>query len=361
MKICYFGTYDKEDSRNAVIIDGLRKNNVDVIECHSSVLSSKYPWMNPVNYMNLIRKFYILKSRDKFDVVIVGFSMIGSFIDILLIKLLTKKTIIFNPLVSLYGTLVLDRKMVRHPILISILCFIEKIAYMVSDVIMIDTNLHIMDVCKNIGISNTKFKRIFVGADTSVFHPREMKEHDDTFTVLFFGFHSPLHGIEYIVKAAKILENKKDIKFIIVGNGQVSNQIRELALRLKVKNILFIEWVEDLVDLISRVDICLGIFGNTEKAKYVIPKKAFETLAMKKPLITGNSPAMEEIFINRETAILCDMANSESLASSIVLLKENPKLREKISDGGHRLFTSQLTPEKIGEEVLKLCLRTPEI
>lgn len=356
MNICYFGTYDKNDSRNKVIIDGLRKNNVEVIECHSSILSYKYPWVIPLNHINLIKKFYVLKRRNDFDAVIVGFSMIGSFIDILLMRFMTRKPVIFNPLVSLYMTLVEDRKMVRHPLLIGILFYIEKTAYTFSDMIMVDTNQHLMYISRKFKIDKDKIRRIFVGADTSIFYPREVKEQDDVFTVLFFGYHSPLHGVEYIVKATKILEDKRDIKFIIVGTGQVSDQIRELALELKLENISFIEWVDDLVDLISRVDVCLGIFGNTEKAMYVIPKKAFETLAMKKPLITGRSLAMEEIFLDRENSILCDMANSESLAESIVLLKEDQELRKRISDGGYKLFNNHFTPEKIGKEILEVCM-----
>ncbi len=36
MRICYFGTYSMEEGypRNRVIIEGLRKNGVDVVECH---------------------------------------------------------------------------------------------------------------------------------------------------------------------------------------------------------------------------------------------------------------------------------------------------------------------------------------
>ena len=35
MKICYFGDYDSDYSRNRVIIKGLKENNVAVFECRS--------------------------------------------------------------------------------------------------------------------------------------------------------------------------------------------------------------------------------------------------------------------------------------------------------------------------------------
>ena len=39
-RVCYFGTYDRDRPRNRIIIDGLRKKGVEVIECQYS------PWGN---------------------------------------------------------------------------------------------------------------------------------------------------------------------------------------------------------------------------------------------------------------------------------------------------------------------------
>ena len=34
MKVCYWGTFEREYPRNAVLIAGLRQNGVEVVECH---------------------------------------------------------------------------------------------------------------------------------------------------------------------------------------------------------------------------------------------------------------------------------------------------------------------------------------
>lgn len=34
MKVCYWGTFEREYPRNAVLISGLRQNGIEVIECH---------------------------------------------------------------------------------------------------------------------------------------------------------------------------------------------------------------------------------------------------------------------------------------------------------------------------------------
>ncbi|MGD2144087.1 MAG: hypothetical protein PVF54_06385, partial [Anaerolineae bacterium] len=37
MRICYFGTYDRYQPRTRVILEGLRKSNNEVIECHADL------------------------------------------------------------------------------------------------------------------------------------------------------------------------------------------------------------------------------------------------------------------------------------------------------------------------------------
>jgi len=34
MRVCYFGTYDLNYSRNRILIEGLERNGIDVVECH---------------------------------------------------------------------------------------------------------------------------------------------------------------------------------------------------------------------------------------------------------------------------------------------------------------------------------------
>lgn len=72
---------------------------------------------------------------------------------------------------------------------------------------------------------------------------------------------------------------------------------------------------------------------------------------MKKPVITGDSPAAREILIDRENALLCEMGNSEHLVDAILSLKKDPSLRRQISENGYSLFKNNFTTEKIGKIV----------
>lgn len=163
-----------------------------------------------------------------------------------------------------------------------------------------------------------------------------------------------MHGVRYIVEAAKLLEHHKDIKFELRGSGQTYNEALKLCIKLKVKNIaLTPTWVpyHELPNYIAKADVCLGIFGETEKAKRVVPTKAVEALAMRKPLITGDSPAAREILKDGENCVLVPMADSKALAEAILSLRNDKKLRDEIAERGYELFREKLSPRAIGREL----------
>lgn len=182
----------------------------------------------------------------------------------------------------------------------------------------------------------------------------EKTDLEENFSVLFWGNFIPLQGIEYIIQAAKKLEDNFDIKFQIIGGGQAENDVMKLAEELRLNNLVFIERIalSVLPDFIRKADACLGIFGSTDKATRVIPNKVYEAIAMGKPVISGDTPAIRELFTDRENILLCQMADSDDLAEKILELKNNPELREKIAGGGYELFLERATPKVIGQELL---------
>ena len=373
MRVCYFGTYDKNRPRNRNIINGLKRNNVDVVECHYS------PWGNLEDKSSLRSPFKKLLALIKFipaysylalryllieshDAVIVGYL---GHIDIFIAKPLTmfrRKPLIFDAFLSLYDTVVNDRKLSSPNGIIGRLCFfIDRTACRMADIVLLDTNAHIEYFVKTFQLPREKFMRVFVGADEAQFYPKGFSGERlpifpaEALKVLFYGQFIPLHGIDYIVRAAKILE-QDNVEFTIIGKGQEYNKIRNLADELGVKNIRWIDWVEfhKLVDYINEADVVLGIFGDSEKARRVIPNKAFQSIACKRPLITGDSPAAREIFRDGENALLCRMGDPMAIATSIRLLKDNEDLRTKLGVNGYYQYQSRCNVEAIGKEVRRI-------
>ena len=101
MTVCYFGAYDRSHARNKVLINGLRKNGVAVVECHNEHL------LKPLR-VPLLAAQYIFRARHA-DIIVVGAC---GHMYVPLAKTLAKltgKPVLFDAFVSQYDTVVMDR------------------------------------------------------------------------------------------------------------------------------------------------------------------------------------------------------------------------------------------------------------
>lgn len=263
------------------------------------------------------------------------------------IKLLTRKPLILDAFVSVYDALCLDREDFKPGSLIgrSAYC-LDALSLCLADRIITDTIADADFFSGLFKVDRKKFHTLYMGADENIFYPRANKINNNKFVVFFHGTFWKLHGIEYIIKAAKLLEDRTDILFSLMGGGREKKKMLQLSADLSLKNLEFLDWVSypDLSNRIAEADLCLGgHFSASEKAKRVISGKSIQYLAMKKPVIAGDSPAAKELFTHAENIYLCAMASENSLAKAIIILKEQTSLREKIAQSGFELFKSQLS------------------
>lgn len=308
--------------------------------------------------LEVVLKFSITKKSDV-DLIFV------SYLAQLLIPFLRlfNKKIITDPMVSLYDTICFHRKLQRPNSPIGKLAFwLDKILCKASERIIIDTNTHLTYFVNTFNVPKEKFLIRPVCSDTTVFYP-ETKTKDrkckNKFIIEFYGYFSSLHGVEYILKAAKLLENHKDILFKIVGKGQESKKILKLYQELNLKNVELTHGVVPLKELGERkreADLCLGVFGDIPKARRVIATKIFDSLAVKKPLLTGdtNAEGVKELLQDGVHCLFCKMEDEKDLAEKILILKNNPELRTKIAENGYHLFKKVCNPEQLKQKLYSL-------
>ncbi|MEA1915493.1 MAG: glycosyltransferase [Campylobacterota bacterium] len=177
-------------------------------------------------------------------------------------------------------------------------------------------------------------------ADKEIYFPNEKPLEHKTVEVLFYGSFIPLHGIDVILKAFKILEDKQiNFKAKIIGNGQMYTQMKDLYTSLGLKQVQMdgklLEEIK-LANEIRKTDIVLGVFGKSKKAASVVPNKVYQALACQKALITMQSDAIDEFF-HREDLIQCDNT-PEELANMLELLIVRKEARDRLAEHGHQHF-----------------------
>ena len=344
MKICFFGSYDK----NVASIIKLVLNNQEVIidECQQDVYSKK----------ELIKAYFRLlrKHRGKYyDIMIVPWRGIMTMP---LAKLIKKGPIVFFPYIPLYDSIINDRKIFgKNSIQAKFVRFAEKMACKMSDMIILDNFETINYFCSEYHLSKKKFRRLLTGINEEQFYPLPIKTSSKIFNVFFWGSFIPYHGVDVIVEAARILKNNDDIQFVLCGDGATKKKNEDLARDYDLKNIHFLGFVpiSELRKNLENADICIGIVANAERRTNATPNKIFEILAAKKSLITRDVSVMREINLeNRENCILVKPGDPEKLAETIMELKNNPELIKRIAINGYETYQKIAYKQKVGKELI---------
>lgn len=282
----------------------------------------------------------LLIIRPEYDVAVAGF--FGQPI-VPLLGRLNSNPIIFDAFISAYDTLCFDREIASPKSSIGKLAFwLDKSACSLSSQIITDTRAHAQYFAQTFDVPHQKISPLYLGYDKNLFFPRPKPE-AGPFLVFYYGTFLPLHGVEYIVKAAKLVQKETDIRFLIVGRGKAYPSVRRLAHSISVNNIDFVDWIpyEKLPETIATASICLGgHFSNIEKAKRVISGKTYQFLAMERPTIVGDSLAANELFQHKENVFMCPQADEYALASAILELKRDIELRNRIARSGRELVAS---------------------
>lgn len=160
MKVCYFGDYNPEYSRNRVLLRGLRLNNVEVVECHTC----KQGWKK---YFYLYKQHKLL--YHKYDIMIIGYT--DSRLIIPFARIITRKKIIWDAFYSLYDSWVYDRKLINPKSLKAFYYWLQDwLACLVSNVILLDTKVHCDYFKKTFFLSKGKCIYLFIGADNEIFN-----------------------------------------------------------------------------------------------------------------------------------------------------------------------------------------------
>jgi len=348
--VCYFGTYRSEYSRNRIMIKGLQKNNVDVIECHENLWTGiddrvnavEHGIINPKLWKRMFRAYFRLfkkfKNLPDFDVLVVGYP--GQF-DVFFAKLLTifkKRPIIWDVFMSIYLISIERNLHQKNPISVKSLKIIEHLALRLPEKLIIDTKQYADWFYRNYKIPFEKFCIIPTGADDDVFYLDQYVEYQpkEKFVVLYYGTYIPNHGVPYMIEAAKYLNNDPTITFQFIGEGPELDVCQKLIKKYNLKNVELYSWMEqeELKKYIREADVVLGAFGKTPQSLMTIQNKIYEGMAMGKVVITGCSESVRSIFKNYEEIIMCNRDNPEELVKVISKLKSNPTLVSQISRNG---------------------------
>ena len=295
----------------------------------------------------------LLAPRPPYDMACVGF--LGQPL-MPLVRLRTRKPILFDAFLSVYDTLCFDRKRFAPGSPAGRLAFwLDRTSCSLADLVLLDTEAHARYFCNTFGIPPAKVRRLFVGCDETLFFPRTIESSQPL--VLFYGTFLPLHGIDIIIRAAKLVGSAGGARFRVVGDGMEYARIRRLCSELDVQNVEFVAPmpINRLADEVATATICLGgHFSTIDKAQRVIAGKTFQALATGKATIVGDNPANRELLTPGYDALFCPMGDPQALASAILKLLGDAELRAYLGGNGFRTFREQASSDVLSREISRM-------
>jgi glycosyltransferase involved in cell wall biosynthesis len=374
MRVCFFGTYVTGAGYpvNRFLIDGLRAAGAAVTECraelwpagplHATAMRPRVArWLALLQRLPGTRRRLAQQYRDQapHECVVVGYP---GYLDMGLARRLARRRhrlLLLVAFISLYDTLIVDRQRWRpRGCMAWLLLQLDRYAFRRADLVLVDTHAQARHYAALLDMPLWRFHRSFVGHEFAAVADLEPAVADRTageFRVLFFGTYVPLHGVDVILEAAALLTDCVDMRFELIGNGQLYPAMRATAARLSLANVSFVDQWLNATDLAARVqaaDVCLGIFGTTDKAARVIPYKVLGSLALGRPVVTRDSPAIRELLVNRESALLCAPGDGAALARALLELRAEPELAARVAAAGRATYGVRASGAAVGRELV---------
>lgn len=184
-------------------------------------------------------------------------------------------------------------------------------------------------------------KKIYItpfGVDMTLFNPDKRKRTDDNeFVIGTVKRLEPKYGINYFLKAVKIIREKRpdiNLKVRIAGKGNHELEYKQLAKSLKIDDIVtwlgFISQPEAAKEW-ANMD-CGIIFSESESESFGV--SAVEAQAAGPPVIISDIPGLMEATEPNVTSAVVPRKNEKLLANKIIELYDCPQVRFDMAQKG---------------------------
>jgi glycosyltransferase involved in cell wall biosynthesis len=362
--VAYFGTYQRDYPRNAVLIAGLRDHGVEVHEFRADLPSQAAAEMTggagaarlaagvAAAHARLLAQH---RRHLELDAVIVGYP--GHFVVPLgrALAAIRGARLVFDPLVSLLDTFAGDRGLVRSgSVKAAAVRAVDEVAFRMPSLVLADTWAHAAYYQDAFGLARERVAVVPVGALPEPAADGAVRElgADEPMTVLQYGKWSPLHGSDVVLGAAELLRDEP-FRFVLIGEGQLSAELRTM---IRERGLTNVRWLGESPHAELRAhtlaaDVCLGVFGRSEKAGRVVPNKVFDALACGRPVVTADSDGAREWLRNGESALLTPAGDAPALAVALRRLRDQAE-RSLVAKGGLAVYRRAFTPPAVAGALL---------
>jgi|CXWL01.1.fsa_nt_gi glycosyltransferase involved in cell wall biosynthesis len=158
-------------------------------------------------------------------------------------------------------------------------------------------------------------------------------------------------GHEFVFDAwKKVSEKNSNWKLYIVGNGEYEDKLKELVKNNGLEDaVVFCGYQPNPHQVIS--DARFMIVSSTAEGFGLI---ILEAWLHKKPIVSFDVPAMNEIIGDGETGIIVPAFDTDKLAEKIIYLFENEEIVDKYGYAGYEKLLGYYTVSRMTDETIEV-------
>jgi glycosyltransferase involved in cell wall biosynthesis len=311
---------------------------------------------------------YLLTSREKIDIL---YSRLRPFsISEYIIRILKKIPVIIevNGLLTEEVIMEVQAPPFFNPILSGIVSFFEGKALSASNKIISVTPDIKNRLQEAYNISKDKIVVIENGANTQLFKPINKQKAKKTLNleekspyITFIGNLAPWQGVEFLVQAAPhILDRFPEIKFLIVGDGPLKEELLKMIGDLNLlDHFIFTGMVpyEQVPLYVNSGELCIA-YKKPLKSGYSA-LKVYEYMACGKPIVASRVSGFE-ILEQQNFGVLVEPENPDKLANAIIKLLKNDKLREEMGTNGRKYIVENNSWDAVTRKISEILEDLPD-
>lgn len=148
----------------------------------------------------------------------------------------------------------------------------------------------------------------------------------DQFVVQYSGNHGRTHDLISLVKAAEILKDKDDIKFLFIGSGSGKKPLVDYATNKDLSNIIFEDYVEysQLNFALNTSDLFIISFKKGMSG-ISVPSRLYNLMAAEKPILAAvdNESEVAHVLHEEQIGKCVDSSSPSALVEQILYFKNN--------------------------------------
>ncbi|MFQ5753883.1 MAG: glycosyltransferase family 4 protein [bacterium] len=136
---------------------------------------------------------------------------------------------------------------------------------------------------------------------------------------------------DYIASIPYVIDQQPDAKFLVVGDGPLENELKQMSVRLGVsQNVVFLGWQQDITRLLHNIDVF--VLPSLWEG---LPVSILEAMAAAKPVIATNIKGNNELVVHGETGYLVEPNNPGQIGAHLLKMLNDSDLAKKMGRQGY--------------------------